>query len=243
MRKQVIVLFICLILTSLSLIGCLGENKNNDNSVSSSSEKFIGTWYGWEHYPDFYAKWTFYENNSMKIDDLFSIEWGTYKINGNEIDIKTPFTGFDDEFITKTYRYKFNEGDQNLTLTDIYFEKFVTQLYRDGYEGEFYQKISNFIGKWSNQTLHENYGNYGDWIEYRNYTFYPNFTVRGEYNWCSSGAITWHSFLYDFILDEPGKIKIGSMIAEYNFSEGNTVLNYLGRKYYKLPGSFSEIRI
>jgi len=233
MKKQISTLIIMLFLIA-SFCGCLGDNKESDNSSDISSDSFIGTWYGWEHYPSFYITWVFYDNNSLKINDLFKTEWGSYKLKGDKIEINTPFIGFENDYMTDTYKYSFTENKQNLTLTNTLFENDKVILYKEGYRGEFYQKIKDFIGKWSNQTLHINYGSCGDWIEYDNYTFYENFTVRGEYNWCSSGSNTWHSFIYDFTLDSPSFIKIGSMVSEYNFSQGKTIFNYQGKKYYKI---------
>jgi hypothetical protein len=232
MKNQCLSISVILILIIFCFSGCFGDNKSS--GITTDSSKFIGSWYGWSHYPNFYEIWTFYENMSLKIDDRFDIEWGTFSINGNELVINTPLTGFENEYMKTRYTFSFSENDLRLTLTNSNWEEDTAEFFKDGYRGELYQKIRNFIGKWSNQTTYDNYGDCGEWTSYDNYTFYPNFTVKGEYNWCTSGSNIWHTFLYDYKLDEQDWICIGTGCSEYNFLEDNTVFNYQGKKYHKV---------
>jgi len=233
MKTKFMIIIICIILAVSVFSGCFGENKTS--SKKSSLSQFIGNWYGWSHYPNFYENWTFYENNSLKINDLFSIEWGRYSVNGNTLKVSTPLIGFDGEYIDNEYSYSFSEGNLHLSLINEYFEEDTAEFFKEGYRGEFYQKVSSFIGKWSNQT-YENYVDYGEWIRYRNYTFYPNFTVKLEYNWYTSEGNEWHTFLSDFRLDDENNnwICIGTSCSSYNFSEDKSIFIYEGSNYYKV---------
>ena len=221
-------MIVILMLTiTLSLSGCTEEKSKNSENIN----KILGTWFGWENFGygfNWYSNWTFYENNSLKIIEESGFpEWGSYKIKGDEIDIITDF--MDDDTMTKWYILSFSEENKHLTLTNKHYERDRAEFFKDGYRGEFYQKVIPLIGKWTNQTQNA----YDDEkIAYQNYTFYENFSYIHKRNVYSDNINEYTTNVGGFYINDNNYLC--ALYDCYEYSIVDNKLIYNGVEYTKV---------
>jgi len=168
----------------------------------------------------------------VQIKESFDVTWGTYGLDGNELEINIPTESLK-SMMPKWFKYNFSDNDAHLILIHSINEELKGEFYKGSAEGFLNEETLKFIGKWSNQTLQENYEECGNWISYTNYTFYAeNLSVKFEYNWCDeSGGFTWNIFWSNFYLDNDNLLYIGTGGGPYSFSNNNKLLEYDGMKF------------
>lgn len=237
MKGKLLGLLITVLLLTIAISGCFEENKTN--TQNSELDRFVGTWYGYEdiNYKSFLETWSFCYNRSLQINDSFGVNWGTYGLDGNELEIKIPTSYVSYTLMTEWFKYNFSSNDSHLILIFGGDEKLKSEFYKGSAEGFLNEETLKFIGKWSNQTLMENYGECGNWIRYTNYTFYAeNLSVKVENNWCdyNSCNFTWNIFWANFYLDNNSWLCIGTGCGPYSFSNNNKLLNYEGMEFIKI---------
>jgi hypothetical protein len=220
MKNSFVICSMTLVLTILFFSGCFDGDKSNDNNVVNN---FVGTWYGWVLNDANRQIWTFYQNGSVKIDDYLDIQWGTYSIDSNELEIKKLLSGFPGEYSTMWYTFSF--------IDDKHFN---FKMFSDEIDGDFYkdsilldEDSSKLIGKWSNNTEHwKNNGETWDYIW--NCTFFTNGSVLVENNWyySDSDEIKWLRNWYYFYIDEEGYLWRGGFGSPFSFTNNDKVLNW-----------------
>lgn len=207
---------------SLCFSGCFSENKSSDED--NELDRFIGAWYGWILNKSNREIWTFCQNRSIKIDDSWGIEWGTYSLDGSDLKIKKPLSGFTGEYSTMWYTYKFSEDGNHFTF----------KMFSDEIDGEFYknsifldEEASKLIGKWSNQTIHWKNSNEA-WTYYWNCTFYTNGSILVEHNWyyMDIDEIKWDKSWYFYFIEDEGYLCRGTFCSNYSFTDDDKILNW-----------------
>lgn len=115
MKKQLVIVGIVVLLVTVGLSGCTSENTQN-----SELDRFVGTWVGTHGSVSFQYNetWTFYENRSLKIvkHEWDEIELGSYKLEGEELEIKIPDTEDPRYVYTMWYYYNFSYDDTKLEI-------------------------------------------------------------------------------------------------------------------------------
>jgi hypothetical protein len=131
MSKWWSVIGICiLVILIVSVSGCFEDKKSEkENNI----DKFIGTWVGewdWGNNVTSNETWIFYEDGTIKIEDNFGTESGTYGLDGDRLKIKIPTSAakHPDAVSTSWYDYEFSNDDTTLKLESTfnkvgYFEK------------------------------------------------------------------------------------------------------------------------
>lgn len=199
MKTKFMIIIIFIILVASCFSGCLDGDKKSANR-NSELDKFVGTWYGYNG-AEWGAKFIFNEDRTLYKYDMFGKETGIYYLANNELRTETKSLEDDDSDLGHMmyYKFEFAENDSKLILR-FPDDHIWGMLWRAPLK--FNETQEKIFGKWSTNYSY----NHNDkiWIEYHNFTFYENMTVKEERNFYnySTDEIEWYTSWYYFYFNE-----------------------------------------